>query len=106
MPGKKRKALVLLSGGLDSRLVCKLLEDQLGKKGIEAVFFALPFGGGCCSDRFCVIRFCQAQGYRLHIVDCTKGMWFRKYMSMIKSPQFQRGTAMNPCIDCHLFMLK
>lgn len=106
MPGKKRKVLILLSGGLDSRLVCKLLEDQLGKRGIEAVFFALPFGGGCCSDRFCVVRFCQAQGYRLHIVDCTKGRWFRKYMGMIKSPQFQRGVGMNPCIDCHLFMLK
>lgn len=103
---KKVKALVLLSGGLDSRLVCKVLEEQLGKRGVEAVFFALPFGGGCCNDRFCVIRFCQGQGFKLHIIDCTKGNMFRKYMDMVKNPRFQRGTALNPCIDCHIFLLR
>lgn len=100
------KALVLLSGGLDSRLVCRLLEEQLGKDSVEAVFFALPFGGGCCSDRFCVFKFAQQEGIKLHIIDCTKGVLFQKYMAMIMKPRFQRGTAMNPCIDCHLFMLK
>ncbi len=103
---KKPKALVLLSGGLDSRLVCKILEEQLGKDNVEAVFFMLPFGGGCCNDRFCVFRFCQKEGFKLYIIDCTKGAMFRKYMGMIRKPKFQRGTAMNPCIDCHLFMLK
>ncbi len=106
MSGKKPKALVLLSGGLDSRLVCKILKEQLGEKGIEAVFFALPFGGGCCNDRFCVTRFAQSQGFKLHIVDCTRGRMFRKYMGIIRNPKFQRGAGMNPCIDCHIFMLK
>jgi len=100
------KALVLLSGGLDSRLVVKMLEKQLGKPNVEAVFFALPFGGGCCSDRFCVLNFTAKQAIKLHIVDCTKGRMFREYMDIIRKPRFQRGTAMNPCIDCHLFMLK
>ncbi len=106
MPKKKPRALVLLSGGLDSRLVCRLLERQLGKKGVEAVFFMLPFGGGCCNDRFCVFRFAQGQGLRLHMVDCTGGRMLRKYMGIVRNPRFQRGVGMNPCIDCHLFMLR
>jgi tRNA U34 2-thiouridine synthase MnmA/TrmU len=102
----KAKCLVLLSGGLDSRLVCKMLQQQLGAENVEAVFFALPFGGGCCSDRFCVMRFCQTENVRLHVVDCTKGLMFRRYMALVRKPKFRRGVALNPCIDCHLFMLK
>lgn len=103
---RKVKALVLLSGGLDSRLVCRLMQEQLGKDGVETVFFALPFGGGCCSNSMCVVRFAQVQGIRLHVVDCTRGAMFRRYMKMIMKPRFGRGAAFNPCIDCHLFMLK
>lgn len=103
---KAVKVLVLLSGGLDSRLVCRMLGEQLGRKNVEAVFFALPFGRGCCSDKFCVVRFCQGQGFRLHMIDCTKGRMFRKYMGIIRNPEFQRGAGMNPCIDCHIFMLR
>ena len=108
MKGKrpKARALVLLSGGLDSRLVCRMMQEQLGKENVEAVFFMLPFGGGCCSDESCVFKFAQSEGIRLHIIDCTKGSLFRKYMNMIKKPEFSRGAGMNPCIDCHLFMLK
>lgn len=104
-PGKPR-ALVLFSGGLDSRLVCKLLEGQLGRENVEAVFFMLPLGGGCCNDRFCVLKFAQTQLLKLHIIDCTRGRMFRKYMDIVKNPRFQRGAGMNPCIDCHLFMLR
>jgi len=102
----KHKALVLLSGGLDSRLVVKMLEGQLGKSSVEAVFFALPFGGGCCSDRFCVLKFTSIQGIKLHVIDCTRGSMLKRYMNIVKKPRFSRGVAMNPCIDCHLFMLK
>jgi len=103
---KKTKALVLFSGGLDSRLAIKLLEDQLGKKNVIALFFLLPFAGGCCSDKFCVFQFCQKEGINLHIVDVTKGKLFKEYLKIIKKPKFLRGTALNPCIDCHVFMLK
>ncbi len=102
----KSKALVLLSGGLDSRLVCKILKGQLGKERVEALFLKLPFGGGCCNDEFCVLRFAQTEGVKLHVLDCTKGRMFRRYIEMIKNPKFQRGVELNPCIDCHIFMLK
>lgn len=100
---KKIKALCLLSGGLDSRLACKIMQEQCN---VEAVFFMLPFGAGCCSDKFCVFRFAQTNAFKLHIIDFTKGILFRKYLSIIKKPKHGYGTAINPCIDCHIFMLK
>jgi tRNA U34 2-thiouridine synthase MnmA/TrmU len=102
----KLKALVLLSGGLDSRLTCKILQEQLGKKNVEAIFFILPFGTGCCADKFCVFRFCQKENIKIHIIDVIKGKLFQEYLNIIKNPKYQRGTALNPCIDCHIFMLK
>ena len=97
------KALVLLSGGLDSRLACKILQD---KYKVTAVFFLLPFTGGCCKDKFCVFSFCQKQAIKLEIVDCTKGKLFQEYIDMLRKPKYGRGTAMNPCRDCHIFMFK
>ncbi len=97
------KALVLLSGGLDSRLACKILQE---KYQVTAIFFILPFTGGCCKDKFCVFSFCQKQGIKLEIVDCTKGELFQEYLEMLRKPKYGRGTALNPCKDCHIFMLK
>ena len=103
---KKPKALVMLSGGLDSRLVVKILQRELGTENVEAAFFILPFGGGCCSDRFCVLRFCQTELVKLHQVDFSTGKRFDRFMKIVKNPKHHRGTAMNPCFDCHSFMLK
>ncbi|MCX6749075.1 MAG: hypothetical protein NT076_05740 [Candidatus Pacearchaeota archaeon] len=97
------KALVLLSGGLDSRLACKILQE---KYKVTAMFFLLPFTGGCCKDKFCVFKFCQKQGIKLEIDDCTKGKLFREYMELLRKPKHGRGTALNPCRDCHIFMFK
>lgn len=99
----KIKALCLLSGGLDSRLACRIMQEQCD---IEAVFFILPFGAGCCSDKFCVFRFAQTNAFKLHIIDCTKGDLFGKYIEVIKHPKHGYGSAINPCIDCHMFMFK
>jgi len=103
---KKAKALVLLSGGLDSRLALLMMKEQLGRENVEAVHFILPFGEGCCSDKFCVFNFTQKQGVKLHIVDCTKGRLLSEYIRIVRHPRFGRGTALNPCIDCHIFLLK
>ncbi len=104
MVKKTAKALVLFSGGLDSRLAVKLLQEQ-GIK-VVGIFFVLPFGGGCCNDRFCAFKFSQEQGFKLYIVDCSKGRNFQEYLAIIRKPKYPRGTGMNPCIDCRVFMLK
>ena len=103
---KKTKALVLLSGGLDSLLSCKILQEQLGKKNVEAIFFILPFVKNLFENKNSTFQFCQKEGIKLHIVDVTKGKLFKEYLKIIKKPKFLRGTALNPCIDCHIFMLK
>jgi tRNA U34 2-thiouridine synthase MnmA/TrmU len=97
------KVLVLLSGGLDSRLALKLMQNQ--KIPVEAVYFDLPFGTGCCSPR-CAYAFAQSAKVPLHIIDCTKGKNFYEYISIVRNPQHGYGSAINPCIDCHAFMLK
>jgi len=99
---KKTRAIVLLSGGLDSRLCAKILQEQ----GIEviALHFILPFLGCCKPD--CSFKFTQLEGIKLKIIDCTKGKNFQEYIKMIKKPKHGYGSAINPCIDCHIFMLK
>jgi tRNA-specific 2-thiouridylase len=100
----KVRAIVLFSGGLDSRLAIKLLQEQ----GIEviALMFKLPFGGGCCNDEMCSLKFSQLQGTKLEIIDCTKGKLFNEYIKMLKKPVHGRGAGINPCIDCRIFIFK
>jgi len=104
MAKKKTRALVLFSGGLDSRLVVKLLQEQ----GIVPIslMFKLPFGGGCCNDEMCSFRFSQVQGTELKIIDCTKGALFKEYIETIKKPKFGTGAGANPCIDCRMFIIQ
>lgn len=100
---KQVKAVVLFSGGLDSRLAIKLLQEQ----GIEviALHIDLPFGEGCCK-KYCSFNFSQMQGVKLEIIDCTKGKLFQEYIKLLRKPKYGRGAGMNHCIDCHIFILK
>lgn len=104
MNNLKVRALVLFSGGLDSRVTVKLLQEQ----GIETelVYFSLPFGCGCCNNTNCNFNFSQKNNSKIHIVDCNKGKLFKKYLAMIKNPKYGYGKGINPCISCRIFMLK
>jgi len=97
------RALVLFSGGLDSRITSLLLQEQ----GIETelLYFKLPFGCGCCNNLECNFNFSQLNNSKLRIIDCTKGKLFEEYMKIVISPKYGRGSAMNPCIHCRIFML-
>jgi len=98
---KNQKALVLFSGGLDSRLAVKLLEKQ--RIEVLAVTFKLPFSGGCCNTEICTSDFPKEN---LKVIDCTKGKLFKEYIDVIKKPKHGRGTSLNPCIDCRIFIIK
>lgn len=98
----KLKCIVLVSGGLDSRLACKIMQEQCE---VEAVYFKLPFGSGCCNNH-CSLNFCQKEQIKLNIIDCTKPELFHDYLEMLRHPKHGRGSSMNPCIDCHIFMLR
>jgi tRNA-uridine 2-sulfurtransferase len=91
----KQKAFVLYSGGLDSILAVKLMQDQ--KIPVVAVHFITPF-----FDRsdFCR-KVAKKQGFKLVVLDLGKD-----YIKMLRKPKHGYGSALNPCIDCHSFMLK
>ena len=97
----KKKCLVMLSGGLDSRLAVKIMQKK--GFGVTALFFKLPFGTGCC-DENCSFNFSQMQSVKLKVFDCTKGKLLKEYLDVVKKPKYGRGAGVNPCIDCRIFM--
>jgi tRNA-uridine 2-sulfurtransferase len=98
-----KKALVLYSGGLDSRLVIRLLQDQDFE--ITALYFALPFGCGCCNIN-CNFNFTQKEEVKLEIIDVNKDPLLSEYLTIIKNPKYGTGAGINPCKDCKIFMFK
>ncbi|UCH32486.1 MAG: hypothetical protein JSV05_03660 [Candidatus Bathyarchaeota archaeon] len=92
------RGLALLSGGLDSTLATKLLQEQ----GIDvvAINFKSPFclcgKGGCGAAGI-------AKQLGVHLKTITIG---EEYLEMIRNPKHGYGKNMNPCIDCRIFMLK
>ena len=101
---RKIKALVLFSGGLDSRLTIKILQAQ--GLIVEALYIKLPFGTGCCNDFNCVFNFSQLSGVKLHTIDCSQGRLYKNYLRIIKNPEYGRGAGFNPCKDCKIFLFK
>lgn len=88
------KALVLMSGGLDSILAAKVLLEQ-GIK-VEAITFVTPFFDSVNAEKAASML-----GIPVHIVDITEG-----HMKMLKNPKHGYGRFMNPCIDCHAMMIR
>ncbi len=97
MNPKKPKALVLFSGGLDSCLAIKILQQQ--GISIELVFIKLPF----IKQEIPQIKDIKT---KIHIINCTRGELLQDYLEIIKTPKYGYGTAMNPCKDCKMFMFK
>jgi len=90
----KIKAVALFSGGLDSILAVKLIQEQ----GIEVkgVNFKTPFFG---LDETLVIA--KDLDMDLEIIDITEEL-----LKVLKKPKYGFGKNMNPCIDCHTLMFK
>ncbi len=88
------KALVLFSWWLDSILSYKLLESQ----GINctAICFYTPFFGKGKAE---------IMANKFNIKLKTINIW-QKHLEIIKNPKYWYGKNMNPCIDCHWFMIQ
>lgn len=87
------KALALMSGGLDSILAAKLIEEQ----GINVT-------GLCFKSAFFDSQKAEKMagqiGMPLVVIDFTE-----EHLYMTKKPKHGYGKNMNPCIDCHAMML-
>lgn len=97
----QRKALALLSGGLDSTLAVKVMLEQ-GIE-VEALNFTSPFctctgrNAGCKSEAVRV-----AEEFNIPIKVMNKGL---EYLEIVRKPRHGYGKGMNPCIDCRIFLL-
>ena len=88
------KGLSLLSGGLDSQLAVRVLEDAGAE--VEGVCFATPFFAPDAARKAAA-----SLGIKLHVVDFTDDE-----IALIENPPHGFGGAMNPCIDCHAAMIR
>ncbi|MBU1102735.1 tRNA 4-thiouridine(8) synthase ThiI [Patescibacteria group bacterium] len=91
---KKVKALVLLSGGLDSILAVKLLSEQ-GIE-VEAINFRTNFCGPSKARPAA-----KMLGVPMREVNIRED-----FLAVLKKPKYGYGAGLNPCIDCHALMLK
>lgn len=94
MKKKKVEALVLFSGGLDSILAVKILQEQ----GIKVT--GLTFVS-CFFDDTAAQKAAKNLGLKLQVKDFSQ-----KHLALVKKPPHGYGKNMNPCIDCHALMLK
>ncbi|MFH1653910.1 MAG: tRNA 4-thiouridine(8) synthase ThiI, partial [Pseudomonadota bacterium] len=94
MKNKKIKALSLLSGGLDSLLAVKVLQEQ-GVK-VDGISFVSPFFGADKAEKGA-----RDLGIKLIVKDITD-----EHLKMVKAPPHGYGRYMNPCIDCHAMMVR
>ncbi len=88
------KTLSLFSGGLDSILAVKLIEEQ----GIDVIgiIFETPFFP---SQK--AVKSAQNIGLPVKIVDITDSLF-----NIVLRPKHGYGRGLNPCIDCHILMFK
>lgn len=84
----------LISGGLDSTLAARVLQDQ----GIRVigVTFVTPFFGSARAEQAA-----EMLRMELRVMDITQ-----VHLEMIQSPKHGYGKALNPCIDCHALMFR
>lgn len=90
----KIRAIGLISGGLDSLIAARLIQEQ----GIEVIgmTFSTPFW-----DCRKAIIIGERAGIPMKVVNIED-----EHFAMVKRPVYGYGSNMNPCIDCHALMIR
>ncbi|MGB2337612.1 MAG: tRNA (5-methylaminomethyl-2-thiouridylate)-methyltransferase, partial [Alcanivorax sp.] len=105
----KRRAIALVSGGLDSMLAVKVMQEQ-GIE-VEGVNF---YTGFCVEGHTHAIRkkdkdkekrnnalwVAEQLGIKMHIIDISE-----EYKDVVLNPKHGYGANLNPCLDCKIFMV-
>lgn len=108
-PAPRRRALALISGGLDSLLAVRVVQEQ----GIEVEGINF-FTGFCVEGHTHAIRkqdqkkekrnnalwAAEQLGIKLHIIDVSE-----EYKDVVLNPKHGYGANLNPCLDCKIFMV-
>ena len=104
-----RKAVALISGGLDSMLAARVIQDQ--GIHVEGINF---YTGFCVEGHTHAIRkkdrskhkrnnalwVAEQLGIKLHIIDVIE-----EYKDVVLNPRHGYGHNLNPCLDCKIFMV-
>ncbi|HBP13796.1 MAG: tRNA (5-methylaminomethyl-2-thiouridylate)-methyltransferase [Pseudomonadota bacterium] len=108
-PRPQHRAVALISGGLDSMLAARVVQDQ--GIHVEGVNF---FTGFCVEGHTHAIRdrkhekpkrnnalwVAEQLGIKLHIIDISED-----YKDIVLHPRHGYGQNLNPCLDCKIFMV-
>jgi len=92
---KNKRCVALMSGGLDSMLAVRLMQEQ-GIE-VEALNFKTLFT--CCQDQSAQAS--HDLGVRLTVVGQEDD-----YLEMLRKPEFGYGKGANPCVDCRIYMFE
>ena len=104
-----RKAVALISGGLDSLLAARVVLDQgVHVEGInfytgfcvEAHTSTLRAKEGDAPRRNNALWVAEQLGIKLHIIDIAE-----EYKAIVLNPKYGYGQHLNPCLDCKIFMV-
>ena len=99
MSVEKKKVVALLSGGLDSQLAIKMMQEQgfdVSAVAIKTPFCDFDCGRGCGFE----IRE-RADDLNVNLKTVYLG---DEYIEMLKHPKHGIGAGFNPCIDCRSMM--
>ncbi|MBF0426414.1 MAG: tRNA (5-methylaminomethyl-2-thiouridylate)-methyltransferase [Magnetococcales bacterium] len=111
LQGSPIRALGLLSGGLDSTLAVRLLQEQ--GIHVECINFYTGFciqshtgairnpRAGAPPPRHDALHAAATLGVKLHMVDISE-----PYVQIVTKPRYGYGKNLNPCLDCKVFMVK
>ena len=91
-----KKAVAMVSGGLDSTLAAKIMLDQ----GVELTGIYLSAPWGCC-DKTVAMKAAHSLGIPFLVIKMTD-----EYINVIRNPKYGYGSSMNPCIDCRIYMFE
>ena len=96
---KKRRAIALFSGGLDSTLAAWLVKKQ----GVEVIALNVDIGFGSTKSKLEHMQnMCDQIGVELRTLD-IRDQYLRE---ILFNPKYGYGKNFNPCIDCHGNMFK
>jgi len=89
------RAVALFSGGLDSMLSVRILQEQ----GFEVEALNIRTLYSCCQAT--AVRAAVALDARLTVI--TVG---DDYLEVLRNPSYGYGKGVNPCIDCRIYMCR
>jgi tRNA U34 2-thiouridine synthase MnmA/TrmU len=94
------RAIALISGGLDSILAAKVIQNS--KVEVIPLHFSIPFSHNAIKSPL-EIKNMVLKNLKIELKQRNLA---EEFLGIIKSPEHGFGSKINPCIDCKILMLK